>query len=70
MKLAGSKQALFGLSVAASFLFLAGCGYTTRPGLAPNLRTVFVKPFTNIYWNEKAEKIALNEIIKIIKTVT
>ena len=26
---------------------LTGCGYTTRPGLAPHLRTVYVKPFEN-----------------------
>ena len=26
---------------------LASCGYTTRPGLASHLRTVYVKPFTN-----------------------
>lgn len=25
----------------------AGCGYTTRPGLASHLRTVYVKPFVN-----------------------
>ncbi len=25
----------------------SGCGYTTRPGIAPHLRTVYVKPFTN-----------------------
>ena len=24
-----------------------GCGYTTRPGLASNLRTIYVKPFVN-----------------------
>ena len=30
-----------------SCLFVAGCGYTTRPGLAPHLQTVYVKPFTN-----------------------
>ena len=28
-------------------LGLAGCGYTTRPGLAPHLKTVYVKPFVN-----------------------
>ena len=28
-------------------LLAAGCGYTTRPGLAPHLKTVYVKPFTN-----------------------
>ena len=36
-----------------SFVFLVssfglgGCGYTTRPGLAAHLRTVYVKPFLN-----------------------
>ena len=28
-------------------LFAAGCGYTTRPGIASHLRTVYVKPFVN-----------------------
>ena len=28
-------------------LLLAGCGYSTRSGLAPHLRTVYVKPFGN-----------------------
>ena len=28
-------------------LLAAGCGYTTRPGLASHLRTVYVKPFVN-----------------------
>ena len=28
-------------------LLISGCGYTTRPGLAGNLRTVYVKPFAN-----------------------
>ena len=31
----------------AACCFLIGCGYTTRPGLASHLRTVYVKPFTN-----------------------
>ena len=26
---------------------LTGCGYTTRPGLASYIRTIYVKPFTN-----------------------
>lgn len=26
---------------------ITGCGYTTRPGLAGHLRTVYLKPFTN-----------------------
>lgn len=29
------------------FVAIAGCGYTTRPGLAPHLKTVYVKPFVN-----------------------
>ena len=28
-------------------LLINGCGYTTRPGLASYLRTVYVKPFVN-----------------------
>ena len=28
-------------------LLLGGCGYSTRPGLASHLKTVYVKPFTN-----------------------
>ena len=28
-------------------VFLSGCGYTTRPGLASHLKTVYVKPFIN-----------------------
>jgi hypothetical protein len=35
------------LLLTADCLLLTGCGYTTRPGLASNLRTVYVKPFTN-----------------------
>ncbi|MBI3087859.1 MAG: hypothetical protein HYY91_03125 [Candidatus Omnitrophica bacterium] len=31
----------------ASCLLLAGCGYTTRPGLAAHLKTIYVKPITN-----------------------
>ena len=38
---------LFGLWSLVSGLWSSGCGYTTRPGLAPHLRTVYVKPFTN-----------------------
>ena len=34
--------------LASSFcLLVAGCGYTTRPGLATHLRTIYVKPFVN-----------------------
>ena len=28
-------------------VLLAGCGYTTRPGLPSNLKTIYIKPFTN-----------------------
>jgi hypothetical protein len=28
-------------------LLASGCGYTARPGLAPHLKTVYVKPFVN-----------------------
>ena len=28
-------------------MLIAGCGYTTRPGLASHLKTVYVKPFDN-----------------------
>jgi hypothetical protein len=31
----------------AGVMLAAGCGYTTRPGLAPHLRTIYIKPFTN-----------------------
>ncbi len=34
-------------SVSAVLLIAGGCGYTTRPGLPPHLRTVYVKPFAN-----------------------
>ena len=30
-----------------SCLLVTGCGYTTRPGLASHLKTVYIKPFTN-----------------------
>ena len=29
------------------YLLVSGCGYTTRPGLASHLKTVYVKPFVN-----------------------
>ena len=34
----------FGFSV---LLWSSGCGYTTRPGLVGNLRTVYIKPLAN-----------------------
>lgn len=33
--------------LAAGLFLLAGCGYTTRPGLPSHLRTIYVKPFVN-----------------------
>ena len=50
MSCAGAQRsfgrcALFALAAAA--VLPLGCGYTTRPGLASNLKTVYVKPFTN-----------------------
>ena len=36
-----------GFAAVATALFLAGCGYTTRPGIPSNLRTVYVAPFAN-----------------------
>ena len=38
---------VLGLWSLVSGLWSGGCGYTTRPGLAANLRTVYIKPFTN-----------------------
>ena len=35
------------LLLTAYCLLPTGCGYTTRPGLASYLKTVYVKPFTN-----------------------
>ena len=40
-------QVLIGLWSVVCGLLSCGCGYTTRPGLASHLRTVYVKPFTN-----------------------
>ncbi len=28
-------------------LFIYGCGYTTRPGVAPDFKTIYIEPFTN-----------------------
>ena len=39
--------ARFCLLPAAACLLVTGCGYTTRPGIASHLRTVYVKPFVN-----------------------
>jgi len=40
----GRRWSLLTVGLAA---LIAGCGYTTRSGLAPHLKTVYVKPFTN-----------------------
>ena len=37
----------FGVLCAVCCVLSLGCGYTTRPGLATHLKTVYVKPFTN-----------------------
>jgi hypothetical protein len=42
-----SRRLLVILLVADCWLLIAGCGYTTRPGLASYLRTIHVKPFVN-----------------------
>ena len=38
---------LVGLWSVVCGLWSGGCGYTTRPGLAPHLKTIYVKPFVN-----------------------
>ena len=38
---------LSGLWLLVAGFWLNGCGYTTRPGLAPHLKTIYVKPFVN-----------------------
>ena len=40
------RSSLF-LLPSIGYLLITGCGYTTRPGLAPHLKTVYVKPFVN-----------------------
>ena len=41
-------RSVFLLRLTAScFLLTSGCGYTTRPGLASYLKTIYVEPFTN-----------------------
>ena len=46
-KLGACRLKLVARITAISCLLLSGCGYTTRPGLASYLRTIYVKPFTN-----------------------
>lgn len=38
---------VFCLLTSGSVLLLSACGYTTRPGLASQYRTIYVKPFVN-----------------------
>ena len=49
IKMQGSRRKGLWWFLVAGTLFLVpiGCGYTTRPGLASYLKTVYVKPFTN-----------------------
>jgi hypothetical protein len=42
-----SKRVVCWLLAAGCWLLGPGCGYTTRPGLASHLRTIYVKPFAN-----------------------
>lgn len=37
----------FCLLTSVLWLLTSGCGYTTRPGLASHLKTIYVKPFVN-----------------------
>ena len=49
-KAVGSRQdhgVIHCLLLSAFCLLLYSCGYTTRPGLPPHLKTVYVKPFVN-----------------------
>jgi len=48
MRLAGFTSRRLGcLLSAVCCLLVFGCGYTTRPGLASHLKTIYVKPFVN-----------------------
>jgi len=42
-----SQKPLICLLISVLCLLITGCGYTTRPGLATHLRTVYIKPFVN-----------------------
>ena len=41
------RSIAYGVLCAVCCALPSGCGYTTRPGLAPHLRTVYAKPFVN-----------------------
>ena len=45
--LAAGQKPLLRLLTTLCYLLCASCGYTARPGLAANLRTIYVKPFSN-----------------------
>ena len=42
-----SRAASFLAAICLASSVTTGCGYTTRPGLAPHLKTVYIKPFAN-----------------------
>ena len=44
---AATRPPAFYLLLSTCCLLTHGCGYTTRPGLPPHLKTVYVKPFIN-----------------------
>ena len=43
----GARRLAMSLLSLVACLWSLSCGYTTRPGLASHLKTVYVKPFTN-----------------------
>jgi hypothetical protein len=42
-----SGLSAFCLLLSAFWVLTNGCGYTTRPGLASHLKTIYIKPFVN-----------------------
>ena len=44
---AATRPPAFYLLLSTCCLLTHGCGYTTRPGLPPHLKTVYIKPFVN-----------------------
>ncbi|MBI4004463.1 MAG: hypothetical protein HY353_05515 [Candidatus Omnitrophica bacterium] len=44
---ANTLRSSFLLLPSIFYLLISGCGYTTRPGLASHLKTIYVKPFVN-----------------------